>query len=96
MLEGGCELMEIKKSLTVGVIDSDVLGQVLQPSHVAAGLSLEEDGDFISLIGGGKVLARFNAHVATIAEIHKTADQFTNFGMSGVEFGKVENGEGKS
>ncbi len=53
----------------------EILTRILKEEHRRAGLYLEEDRDFVLLMRGQTVLARFSALGATPKSILKEADK---------------------
>jgi hypothetical protein len=62
-----------------------ILNNILSKAHVDAGLSLEDDEDFIYLKKDGKEVACFNI-LATVVDILHEADQQVCWKKSGIEF----------
>ena len=73
---------------------------VLLPRHKEAGMTLEEDNDFVLLCLGSELIGRFNARLVSIDSIRDAADlEITKLGLvtlgnagSGIEFIKRKDG----
>ena len=63
------------------------ISHLLTKEHIAAGITLEEDDDILTMSQGQEVIARFG-HYAELKNIHYAADQAMEWQRSGITFGK--------